>query len=75
MNRFKTDICEHFINQECRYKKSQCRYAHGFYDLRIPYANGVAIQGYNKDIYVKKKDFEDLLNMKLRCIFNYINSC
>jgi hypothetical protein len=33
---YKTQICPHFLGKGCRYKKEDCRYAHGSEDQRIP---------------------------------------
>lgn len=65
-SRFKTDICEHFLKDECHYNKPLCRYAHGFYDLHCPYPNGVAVKGYDIHKYKSKSVFEDLFQCDLK---------
>lgn len=65
-SRFKTDICEHYLKDECHYNKPLCRYAHGFYDLHCPYPNGVAVKGYDIHKYKSKTVFEDLFQCDLK---------
>lgn len=65
-SRFKTDICEHYLKNECRFQKSQCRYAHGVDDLRCPYEKGIVVTGYDIHYYRSKKAFEDLFECDLK---------